>query len=139
MVIQIIKTFFVQFFCVFFHLFLISSAFVRSSPFLSFIVRIFAGYVPLVFPILLKRSLVFLILLLSSISLHYSLKKAFFSLLDILWNSTFNWVYLSLSALPFFPLSSANFEASSDNHFAFLHFFFTGGKFTHRHHQMVNT
>ena len=43
------------------------------------------------------RSLVFPILLLSSISLHWSLKKAFLSLLAILWNSTFRWVYLSHS------------------------------------------
>ena len=34
----------------------------------------------------LKRSLVFSILLFSSISLHWSLKKAFLSLLAILWN-----------------------------------------------------
>ena len=30
----------------------------------------------------------------SSISLHWSLRKAFFSLLAILWNSAFKWVYL---------------------------------------------
>ena len=35
------------------------------------------------------------ILLLSSISLHWSLRKAFLSLLAILWNSAFKWVYLS--------------------------------------------
>ena len=40
--------------------------------------------------------LVFPILLLSSISLHCSLKKAFLSLLAILWNSAFSWVYISL-------------------------------------------
>ena len=44
------------------HLFLISSASVRSIPFLSFIVPIFTWNVPLVFIIFLKRSLVFLIL-----------------------------------------------------------------------------
>ena len=59
------------------HLFLISSASVRSIPFLSFIVLIFACNVPLVSLIFLKRSLVFPILLLSSISLHWSLRKAF--------------------------------------------------------------
>ena len=37
--------------------------------------------------IFLKRSLVFPILLVSSISLHWSLRKAFLSLLAILWNS----------------------------------------------------
>ena len=35
----------------------------------------------------------------SSISLHCSLKKAFFSLLAIFWNSTFSCVYLTLSPL----------------------------------------
>ena len=76
------------------HLFLISSASVRSILFLSFIVPIFAWNVPLVSLIFLKRSLVFSILLFSSISLHWSLRKAF-SLLAILWNSAFRWVYLS--------------------------------------------
>ena len=74
------------------HLFLISSASVRSTPFLSFIVPIFARNVPLVSLIFLKRSLVFPILLFSSISLHWSLRKAFLSLLAILWNSPFKWV-----------------------------------------------
>ena len=77
------------------HLFLISSASVRSIQFLSFIVPIFAWNVPLVSLIFLKRSLVFPILLFSFISLHWSLRKAFFSLLAILWNSAFKWVYLS--------------------------------------------
>ena len=51
--------------------------------------------------IFLKRSLVFPILLFSSISLHWLLRKAFLSLLAILWNSAFKWVYLSFSPLPF--------------------------------------
>ena len=78
------------------YLFLISSASVRSLPFLSFIVPIFAWNIPLVSLIFLKRSLVFPIILLSSIFLHYSLKKALLSLLGILWNSAFSWVYISL-------------------------------------------
>ena len=45
----------------------------------------------------LKRSLLFPILLFSSISLHCSLKKAFLSLLAILWNSAFSWVCAVLS------------------------------------------
>ena len=49
------KIFFVQFFCVF----LISSASVRSIPFLSFIEPIFAWNVLLISPVSLKRSLVF--------------------------------------------------------------------------------
>ena len=82
------------------HLFLTSSASVRSIPFLSIIVSIFAWNVPLVSLIFLKRSLVFPILLFSSIFLHWLLRKAFLSLLAILWNSAFKWVYLSFSPLP---------------------------------------
>ena len=56
---------------------------------------------------------------------HCSLRKAFLSLLAILWNSAFKWVYLSFSPLPLASLLfSAICKASSDNHFAFLHFFF---------------
>ena len=36
----------------------------------------------------------------SSMSLNWSLRKAFLSLLAILWNSAFKWVYLSFSLLP---------------------------------------
>ena len=54
------------------YLLLISSASVKSIPFLSFIEPIFAWNVPLVSLIFLKRSLVFPILLFSSISLHWS-------------------------------------------------------------------
>ena len=91
------------------HLFLLSSASVRSIPFLSFIEPIFAWNVPLVSLIFLKRSLVFPILLFSSISLHWSLRKAFLSLLAILWNSTFKLVYLSFSPLLFASLLSQLF------------------------------
>ena len=49
------------------HLFLISSASVRSIPSLSFIVSFFVWNIPLVSLIFLKRSLVFYILLFSSI------------------------------------------------------------------------
>ena len=72
----------------------------------------------------LTRSLVNPILLFSSISLHWSLRKAFLSLLHILWNIAFKCVYLS-----FFPLLFASLlftaicKASSNIHFAFLHFF----------------
>ena len=75
----------------------------------------------------LKRSLVFPILLFSSISLHWSLRKAFLSLLAILWNSKFKWVYLSSSPLLFASLLfTAICKAYSDSHFPFLHFFFLG-------------
>ena len=74
------------------HLFLISSASVRSIPFLYFTEPIFVWNVALVSLIFLKRSLVFPILPFSSISLHWSLRKSFLSFLAILWNSTFKWV-----------------------------------------------
>jgi len=82
------------------HLFLISSASVRSITFLSFIVPIFAWNVPLVSLIFLKRSPVFPILLFSSVSLYWSLRKTFLSLLAILWNFAFKWLYLPFSSLP---------------------------------------
>ena len=48
-------------------------------------------------------------------------------LLDILWNSAFRWVYLYFSPLSFTSLLfSAICKASSDNHFAFSHFFLLG-------------
>ena len=82
------------------HLFLISSASLRSVPFQSLTVLIFAWNIPLVSLIFLKRSLVFPILLFSSVSLHWSLRKAFLSLLAIVWNFAFKSVYLSFSPLP---------------------------------------
>ena len=109
------------------YLFLISSASVRSILFLSFIVTIFAWNVPLVSLIFLKRSLVFPILLFSSISWLCSPRKAFLTLLAILWSSACRWVYLSFSPLPSASLLfSAICKTSSDNHFALLHFFFLG-------------
>ena len=109
------------------HLFLISSASVKSIPYLSFIVPIFAWNVPLVFLIFLKRSLLFYTLLFSSISLHWSLRKALLTLLAILWNSAFKQAYLSFSPLPFTSLVfTVICKTSSDNHFALLHFFFLG-------------
>ena len=108
------------------YLFWISSA-SKSVTFLSFIVPIFTWNIPLVSLIFLKRSLVFPTLLFLSISLHWSLRKAFLYLLAILWNSAFSWIYLSFSLLPFTSLLfSAICKPSSDNHFAFLHFFFLG-------------
>ena len=86
-----------------------------------------AWNLPLVSLAFLKRSLVFPILLFSSISFHCSPRKAFVSLLAILWNSSFRGVYLSFSPLPFTAhLFSAICKALSDNHFAFLHLFFGG-------------
>ena len=82
------------------HLFLISSFFIWSVHFLSFIKPIFVWNVSLVSLIFSKRSLVFPILLFSYISLHWLLRKTFLSLLAILWNSAFKWAHLSFSPLP---------------------------------------
>ena len=90
-----------------FHLFLISSASVRSIQFLSFIEPIFAWNVPLVSLIFSKRSLVFPILFFP-LSLHWSLRKAFLSFLAILWNSAFRWIYLFFSLLPFSSVQSSH-------------------------------
>ena len=109
------------------HLFLISSASVRSLPFLTFIMSVLAWNLRLISSIFLKWSLVFPILSFSSISLHFSFKKALSSLLSVVWNPAFNWIYLSLSPLPFASLLfSVTYKDSSNNHFAFLHFFFLG-------------
>jgi len=50
-----------------------------------------------------------------------------FSLLALLCNSAFQWIYLTFSPLPLTSLFlPAICKPSSDNHFAFLHFFFLG-------------
>ena len=104
-----------------FYLFLISFASIRSLPFLFLIVSIFGWNIPLIFPIFLKRSLFLPFLLLSSISRHCSLKKAFLSLLANLWNSALGWMYLSLSPLLYTSLLAlAICKASSHNHLAFV-------------------
>ena len=88
---------------------------------------IVAWNVPLVSLIFLNILLVFPILLFPSVSLHWLPRKAFLFLLAILWNSVFRWVYLSFSPLILATLLfSAICKASSDNHFAFLLFFFLG-------------
>ena len=87
---------------------------------------IFAWDVPLVSLIFLKRSLVFPILLFSSISLHWSLRKAFLFQL-VIWNSAFKWVYISFSPLPFTSLLfSAIYKPSSGNYLPFCIFFSWG-------------
>ena len=111
-----------------YHLFLISFASVRFIPFLSFIVPILAWKFPLVSLMFLKSSLVFHIISFSFISLHWSLRKAFLSLLAILWNSAFRCVYLYFSPLLFASLLfTAVYKASPDSHFAFFSFLFHGG------------
>ena len=80
---------------------------------MSFTEPIFAWKIPLVSLIFLKRSLVFPILLLSSISLHWSLRKAFLSLLAILWNSAFRWKYKARQKLAWLTEKQCPFT----NHF----------------------
>ena len=107
------------------HLFLISS--VRSLPFLSFIMPILAWNVPLMPPVFLKRSLIFPILLFPLLLFIFHWRRPS-SLLSIFWNSAFSWVYLSPYPFLFASfLSSVMCKASSDNHFAFLHFLFWDG------------
>ena len=114
------------------HLFLISSASVRSIQFLFFIEPIFAWNVPLVSLIFLKRSLVFPILMFSSVSLHWSLRKAFLLPLTILGNSEFRRVSLSFSSLPFASLLfSATCKASSRQPFCLFTFLFLDYGFDH--------
>ena len=88
---------------------------------------IFAWNVPLVSLIFLKRSLVFPILLSSSISLHWSLRKDFFTSPCY---SVELCIQMGISFLFSFAFHFSSFlsccEASSDNHFVFLHFFFLG-------------
>ena len=90
-----IKIFFVQFFCVFLPplLNIFCFCYVHTISFLSFIVPIFAWNIPPVSLIFLKQSLASLSLLFSSISLHWSLRKALLSFLAILWNSAFRWIF----------------------------------------------
>ena len=129
MVICVIKIFFVQFFCVFLTSLFNIFTFVRSILFLSFIVPIFAWNVLLVSLIFLKRSLVFPILYIAYLYFFALITEEGFliSPCSSLWNSAFRWVYLPFSPLLFASLLfSAICETTSDNHFAFLHFFFLG-------------
>ena len=114
--------------CIFCHFFLIFSASIRFIVFLSFIEPIFVWHVFLISLIFLKSCLIFPILFLSSISLHCSLREAFFLIFPCY--SLVLCIQMGISFLFSFAfhflLFSAIFKASSDNHFVFLHFFFLG-------------
>ena len=69
-------------------------------------------------PNFLKESLVFLILLSSSVALHCWFKKTFLSFFAFLCKSIFGWVCLSLSLLPFTFLLSSSFVKPPKNYFA---------------------
>ena len=108
------------------HLFLIFSASVRSISFLSFIVPIFAWNVPLISLIFLKRSrlshsTVFLYLFALITEECFLISSCYFLELCIQMGICFLFS-LPLASLLF----SAICKASSDKHFAFLHFFFLG-------------
>ena len=72
----------------------------------------------------LSQSIVFLYFFALITEEDSDLSLLFLSLLAILWNSAFRWLYPSFFPLPFTSLLSAICKASSDNHFPFLHFFF---------------
>ena len=114
-VIQVIKNFYAYFFCVFLtpllNLFCFCSVLTISVLYHAHLcMKCFLGISYFV-----ENSLVFPILLFSSISLHCSFKRAFLPLLAILWNSAFRWVYFFQSPLPFTSLlSTAICKASSD-------------------------
>ena len=110
-----------------FHLFLISSASTRSLQFLPFIVLIYGQNAPLIFPVFMKRSLFFLLMLFSSSFMHCSLIRLsclwvlFFGMLPLVGcNFPFSLGFLLLFLLQLFE------KVSWDNPFAFLLFFFFG-------------
>ena len=106
---------------------LVSSASVMSWPFLSFIVPIFAWNVPLVSLIFLKRSLVFSNLLFSSTFLHWSLRRAFWSLL--LFFGTLHsdgYIFPFVLCLSLLFSSQLIVRPPRTTIFPFLHFFFLG-------------
>ena len=103
------------------HLILVSSAPVRSLPFLSIIEPIFAWNAPLVSLIFLKRSLVFPILLFSSISLHRSFEEGFLISPGYSLELGIQMGISSLFSFTFhFPSFHSYCKASSDSHFAFF-------------------
>ena len=110
------------------HLFLIFSASVRSLQFLllywaHLCIKCSLGISNFLEKVSsLSHSIIFF-----SISLHWSLRKAFLSLLAIPWTSAFRYLYLSFSPLLFSSLLfTAICKASPDSHFAFLCYFVLG-------------
>ena len=110
------------------YLFLISSASDMSLLFLSFIMPILTWNVPLIGISPLKRYLVFPILLVSSISLHCLLKKAFLSLvylsyLSLLFSDTLHSLGYMVPLLPFLSLLFFPLLVVKPPHTIILHFF----------------
>ena len=110
------------------HLFIISSASVRSIPSL-----LYCDHCCMKFTLGISYFLEEISSLSHSIVFLYFfaliMEEGFLilTLLAILWNSAFKWVYLSFSPVPFASLLfTAICKASSDNHFAFLYLFSWG-------------
>ena len=127
MIIWVVKIFFCTvFLCILAHLFLISSASVRSIPFLSFIEPIFSKNVPLVSNFFeeisnLSHSIIFLYFFVLITEEGFLISPCHSLELCIQMGISF------LSPLLFASLLfTAVCKASSDSHFAFLHFFFLG-------------
>ena len=121
------------------YLFLISSAFVVSLTFLSFIVPIFAWSIPIASPSFLKRSILFTMY-------YFPLILACFIYKDFLTSPCYSLEVcislsnLSLSCLLFTSLIfSAVSKASSGNHFAFLQLFLLGYGLVTTSHTMLQT
>ena len=106
-----------------YHLFLISSASLRSIPFLSFIEPIFVWNVPLMSLIFLKRSLVFSVYCFPLfLCIDHWGRLSYVSLLffETLLSNGYMFPFLLCLSVLFRAIC----KASSNNHFAFLHFFF---------------
>ena len=123
--IQVIKTFFIHFFCLFLSP-LFSSHLLLLGPFdLSFIVPVFAWNVPLVSQIFLNRSLGFPFLLFPSICTDHLGSLSYLSLLFLGFLHSDGEIFpflLCLSHLFFSQL----FVRPPQKWFFFLHFFFLG-------------
>ena len=122
-----------------FHLFLTSSASVRSLTFLTFIVPIILWGVPLVALIFLKRSILFTILLFFSNSCSVHLWRL--SYLSLLFSRTLHsigYIFPFLFAFHFSYFLSC-FKASSGNPFFFSRLFFLGTVLVTTSHTMLET
>ena len=86
------------------HLFLISSASVRSYHFCPLLCSSLPEMLPCYLSFSWKISRLSHSIIFLAFSLHWSPRKPFLSLLAILWNSAFKWIYLSFSPLPITPL-----------------------------------
>ena len=127
-IISVMKTFFVQFFCVFLPPLLNIFCFCQVHT----ISVLYCAH------LCMKSSLGISHFLEDISSLSHSIVFLYFfaliteegfliSLLAILWNCAFKRIYLYFSPLPLASLLfSATFKASSNNHFYFLSFFFRG-------------